>query len=250
MKRLLLLAIVLLVVGVAPYLGARARLQGDLAVTAGEFLVEPATLINLGFEWFVDGDANRTASVEVSYRKSGATGWQPALPLLRLNGERIRQATQLDVTVPNMFAGSILDLEPDTSYDAQFVLKDPDGVRGEARKIVTVRTRAEPTAGLRRRDVSRLPARFLRHEDRTGLRRADVRLQPDLLQARTGPRRAVRASRPGDTILVHAGVYQYNRLEYTNDPAVNRHDAAGRHVFPHRRRHGDPADRHQVGRRR
>ena len=28
--------------------------------------------------------------------------------------------------------------------------------------------------------------------------------------------------KPGDTILVHAGLYKYNRLEYTNDPAVNR----------------------------
>jgi hypothetical protein len=28
--------------------------------------------------------------------------------------------------------------------------------------------------------------------------------------------------RPGDTILVHAGVYKYNRYEYTNNPAVNR----------------------------
>ena len=28
--------------------------------------------------------------------------------------------------------------------------------------------------------------------------------------------------RPGDTILVHAGVYKYNRYEYTNNAAVNR----------------------------
>ena len=28
--------------------------------------------------------------------------------------------------------------------------------------------------------------------------------------------------RPGDTILVHAGIYKYNRYEYTNDPTVNR----------------------------
>jgi hypothetical protein len=27
---------------------------------------------------------------------------------------------------------------------------------------------------------------------------------------------------PGDTILVHAGLYKYNRYEYTNDPTVNR----------------------------
>ena len=28
--------------------------------------------------------------------------------------------------------------------------------------------------------------------------------------------------RPGDTILVHAGVYKYNRYEYTNNASVNR----------------------------
>jgi len=221
MKRLLLLAIVLLVVGVAPYLGARARLQGDLAVTAGEFLVEPATLINLGFEWFVDGDANRTASVEVSYRKSGATGWQPALPLLRLNGERIRQATQLDVTAPNMFAGSILDLEPDTSYDAQFVLKDPDGVRGEARKIVTVRTRAEPTAASGGATYHVYPHGFSGTKTEPAFE--GLMCAYNLTCAGTDWATAGRPRvKAGDTILVHAGVYRYNRLEYTNDPAVNR----------------------------
>jgi hypothetical protein len=28
--------------------------------------------------------------------------------------------------------------------------------------------------------------------------------------------------RPGDTILVHAGTYRYNRYEYTNNASVNR----------------------------
>src|SRR6478735_592795 len=106
------------------------------AVTAGEFLVDPPTLINLGFEWFVQGDDNRNASVDVSYRKQGATDWKPALPLLRLQGERIRQGDQLDVTSPNMFAGSILDLEPATAYEARFALRDPDGrpSAGEGRR--------------------------------------------------------------------------------------------------------------------
>src|SRR6478752_1550720 len=99
------------------------------AVTAGEFIVDPPTLINLGFEWFVQGDDNRNASVAVSYRKQGTTDWKPALPMLRLQGERIKQGDQLDVVSPNMFAGSILDLEPNTAYEAQFVLKDADGVR-------------------------------------------------------------------------------------------------------------------------
>ena len=144
MKRSLPLLAIALAAGLTASVTARAQAQSADEVTAGEFLVEPPTLINLGFEWFVDGDANRTASVEVSFRKTGTTAWHSALPLLRLNGERIRQGTQVDVTVPNMFAGSILDLEPYTSYDAQFVLKDGDGVRGEARRNVTVRTRAEP----------------------------------------------------------------------------------------------------------
>src|SRR5688572_23928804 len=48
------------------------------------------------------------------------------------------------VIAPNMFAGSILDLQPDTAYEAQFVLADPDGVRGESRRVVTVSTRPEP----------------------------------------------------------------------------------------------------------
>ncbi len=37
----------------------------------GEFVVDPPTLINLGFEWFIDGDDNRNATVAVSYRKAG-----------------------------------------------------------------------------------------------------------------------------------------------------------------------------------
>jgi hypothetical protein len=79
-----------------------------------------------------------------TYRKPGTTDWKQALPMLRLQGERIKQDDQLDVTSPNMFAGSILDLEPNTAYEGRFVLRDPDGVSGQATKTVTVRTRPEP----------------------------------------------------------------------------------------------------------
>src|SRR5580765_2752352 len=62
----------------------------------GEFLVDPPTLINLGFEWFIDGDDNRNATVAVTYRKQGESRWLTALPLLRLQGERINNGAQLD----------------------------------------------------------------------------------------------------------------------------------------------------------
>src|SRR5215813_15043526 len=82
----------------------------------GEFVIDPPTLMNLGFEWFIQGDDNRNATVAVSYRKKGETAWKPALPMLRLKGERVYQQSQVDVIAPNMFAGSILDLDPDTAY--------------------------------------------------------------------------------------------------------------------------------------
>ena len=48
-------------------------------VVPGEFVIDPPTLENLGFEWFIDGDANRNARVDVAYREAGSTDWLPAL---------------------------------------------------------------------------------------------------------------------------------------------------------------------------
>src|SRR5438874_13307853 len=86
-----------------------------LKVKPGELVIDHPTLINLGFEWVIQGDDNRNANVDVSYRKQGETAWKQGLPLLRLHGERIYQTDGVfNVISPNMFAGSILDLEPDT----------------------------------------------------------------------------------------------------------------------------------------
>jgi len=64
----------------------------------------------------IQGDDNRNAAVAVSYRKKGEAQWRQGMPLLRLQNEEIFQGDRLDVVSPNMFAGSILDLEPDTEY--------------------------------------------------------------------------------------------------------------------------------------
>src|SRR5260370_42695586 len=104
-------------------LAAAPGLFAENAVRAGRFIVEPPTLINLGFEWDIAGDANRNASVAVRYREAGASAWKDALPLLRIGGERIfRAAEHLDYTVPDRFAGSILDLKPDTEYECTFTM--------------------------------------------------------------------------------------------------------------------------------
>ena len=119
----------------------------DDRITPGELIVDHPTLINLGFEWIVSGDDNRNAQVAVTYRQQGETQWKQGLPLLRLHGERIYQENSWDLVSPNMFAGSVLDLQPDTAYEVRFVMSDPDGVRGAASaatRTVTVRTRPEP----------------------------------------------------------------------------------------------------------
>ncbi|HEX7794207.1 MAG TPA: hypothetical protein VF456_07655 [Vicinamibacterales bacterium] len=187
----------------------------------GEFVVEPPTLINLGFEWFIDGDDNRNATVAVSYRKVGDSRWVTALPLLRLQGEHINNGLQLDVVSPNMFAGSILDLEPDTAYEARFVLADPDGVTGDAQKTVTVHTRPEPKPATGGRTFHVYPPGFKGQKQEPSFE--GLMCAYNLTCSGTDWATAGRPRvKPGDVILVHAGVYKYNRLEYTNDPAVNR----------------------------
>jgi hypothetical protein len=201
--------------------GGAARAAGADAVTAGEFVVDPPTLINLGFEWFIDGDDNRNATVEVTYRKTGEGQWKHALPLLRLQNERIYNGAQLDVVAPNMFAGSILDLEPGTAYDVQLVLADPDGVSGTARKNLTVSTRAEPMPAADGRVFHVYPPGFAGQKSEPAFE--GLMCAYNLTCSGTDWATAGRPRvRPGDTILVHAGTYKYNRYEYTNDPAVNR----------------------------
>jgi hypothetical protein len=190
-------------------------------VVPGELVIEPPTLINLGFEWFIQGDDNRNATVAASYRKAGATEWKTALPMLRLQGERIYAESRVDVVAPNMFAGSILDLEPDTAYEVRFLMTDPDGVQGPASRAVSVRTRAEPQAYAGGRVFHVYPHGYSGAKVEPafeGLMCAYNFWCAGTDWATSGRPRV----RPGDTILVHAGIYKYNRYEYTNNASVNR----------------------------
>jgi hypothetical protein len=94
-----------MVVSIAGAAQSLVTATGDAKVTPGEFVIEHPTLVNLGFEWHVDGDANRNASVNVSFRKQGDTAWQAAMPLARLHGEQVYQRNVFNLVTPNMFAG-------------------------------------------------------------------------------------------------------------------------------------------------
>jgi hypothetical protein len=186
--------------------------------------VEPPTLVSLGFEWKITGDDNRNARVETSYRRRGESQWREGLPLLRLQREQVGAIPRAEVpdryllfkyTVPNMFAGSVLNLEPDTEYECRFVLSDPDGVRGTSTKTVTVRTRKEPQPAVGGRVYHVYPVDWSGPKQEpafTGLLAAYYMGAAHFDYANAFPPRV----QPGDTILVHAGVYVGDRFHYMN----------------------------------
>ena len=205
-------------------------------VKPGEFVVEPPTLICLGFEWYIEGDENRNAKVDVWYRKKGESSWKQGLPLFRLQNEMINTYTNppdqnfFDYIAPNMFAGSIFDLEADTEYECEFIMEDPDGVRGDLRgwgdhhkghweyqhgkwkahKVVTVRTRAEPTPFAEGRVLHVYPSGY------TGTKQSPNFTGLMAAYAPGGANMATQfnGAQPGDIILVHAGTYKRDQSDF------------------------------------
>jgi hypothetical protein len=184
-----------------------------------KFVVEPATLISLGFEWYIEGDDNHNATVEVSYRKKGDRDWKKALPLLRIqNEESITKflSNSIDYITPNLFAGSIFDLEPDTEYQCRFVMSDPDGVIGNPQKTIRVCTRPEPKPFEGGQVYHVYPVDYTGPKEEpsfvnlmdayfTGWCEADWwAVAPPRVQ-------------PGDIIKVHAGVYKDDWTFYGGD---------------------------------
>ena len=155
-------------------------------VRLGKLTPERPTLICLGFKWSISGDANRNASCAVAYRKKGVARWTDFFPGLRLGGE----VTGSGYTTPHMFAGSVLDLKPGTAYEIKLTVTDPDGVEGRAERVLSLQTRSEPRpfAAGRKLHVYAKEHKGARQQPAFG----DIQSAYD-------------QSKPGDTILVHAG---------------------------------------------
>src|SRR5437879_13650378 len=76
-----------------------------------------STIYSVGGEWDLSGDVNHNATVNVQYRIQGASAWKSALPLVRVD----------NTYNGNGFAGSILSLNPATTYEVALNLSAPDG---------------------------------------------------------------------------------------------------------------------------
>ena len=150
-------------------------------IASKRFIVDPPTLENLGFRWYIEGDSNRNASVSVAFRKNGETTWEQALPMLRVHNELTNQKYG-PYQVGNLFAGSVLFLESATAYQVRFTMSDPDGGAPLEPRIVTVSTRAEPAAFAGGRKIEATPEK--------------------------GLMAAYGEAKPGDVILLRPGVYR------------------------------------------
>ena len=218
------------------------NISGQAGTTSGAFIVERPTLVSLGFEWRIQGDDNSNAKVEVTYRKKGESQWHAALPMMRLHNEIVvgsvfaasanipnvpisdeakaddqAAADSVKYVTPNMFAGSILNLQPDTEYDCRFVLTDSDGVSGEGERTITARTRKEPMPAEGGHIYHVYPVGYTGPKQEpafTGLMSAYYYRAPHIDWENAYPPRV----KPGDTILVHAGLYVGDRFHYMNGP--------------------------------
>jgi hypothetical protein len=200
----------------APGAGAATDRPGvtapaDNASQPGEPVAEPPTFHSLGVRWPVRGDANADATIGVRYRRRGETAWREAMPLFRTDPESVSDENR----VPGgwLFAGSIVDLEPDTEYELALALTDPDGP--STQRTLVMRTRAEPRepAGMRVRHV--VPAGTADRGPGTGTLGDPFR----------GLRAAQAAAAPGDLFLLHAGTYAEGTW------TIDRHGTAERPII-------------------
>ena len=225
------------------FLAAIAHAQTN-GVTAGELVVEPPTLISLGFEWYVDGDANRNASVAVEYRREGLPPVAHAACRCCGSMPSGRSTARRWTTPRRTCSPAACSTSRRTrDYEVRLTLTDADGVAGDAQRIVDgPRTRArsrKPSAGGRVYHV--YPPGFAGAKQEPafmGLLAAYYMTALGGDWSRASPPRV----EPGDTILVHAGVYKdFDRSELQPRDPVRLHDllrhAVGRHLLPDAERH-------------
>ncbi|MEP6952194.1 MAG: right-handed parallel beta-helix repeat-containing protein [Ginsengibacter sp.] len=116
----------------------------------GEITTPYPTIINLAIEWKIRGDDNQNGIVTVEFREKGKSTWEKGMPLRRVPEGKNKTLDILLKTVAgypdfkwvNKHSGSIFDLKPNTVYEINLKLEDPDG--GSAEHTVEARTSPVP----------------------------------------------------------------------------------------------------------
>ena len=112
--------------------------RADNVVHPGAPVQDRPTLMAIGVQLPISGDDNFNATVTLRYRQSGTSAWRNGLPLYR-----VQPASIFGWTAAPQFAGSIFDLRPQTTYDVELHILDPDGPVDQVIAMTAV-TRAVP----------------------------------------------------------------------------------------------------------
>jgi chitodextrinase len=153
----------------------------------------------------ITGDDDWDASAELLWRQVGEAFFRTGHPLVRIDATH--------------FVGSLFWLEPNTNYEVQVVLSDPDGVNGSPSPVTSLDTRSEslPEPSTRTLYVA------------TGGNDANPGTNSGT-PLRT-IQRAADLSQPGDLILIQPGVYRESvsvpRSGTASQPIVFRGNGAG-----------------------
>lgn len=149
-----------------------------------------STMYSIGVEWDIVGDDNHDSTCLVQYRKQGAGTWKEALPLFRVDYLPPSPVNGADQRF-NGFAGSVLFLEPGTTYEIRFDLVDPDG--GAASRVETISTGSIPVKPINGRTFHVVP----------GFGGGNGSPANPFQGIDT----AQNVAQPGDIFLLHAGLY-------------------------------------------
>ncbi len=121
---------------------ASFNINGQNAVIPGEVRLD-ATFNNIGVNYAIDGDDNLNSELQIRYRLQGLFNYSPAATTMRAHPGLIIDGL---TTSRNYHAGSVLFLEPGTTYEVECILTDIDGGSLTTTHTITTKTIPEPAA--------------------------------------------------------------------------------------------------------
>ena len=116
------------------------ELQGQNAVTPGTLRFD-ATFENISVNYEIFNDDNLNSELSIRYREVGASSFEPAAKTMRAYPGLMIDGIS---TTLNFHAGSVFFLQPNTSYEIECTLTDPNGGGTVVIETVTTKTIPQP----------------------------------------------------------------------------------------------------------
>jgi len=110
------------------------------AVIAGSVRID-ATFENISVNYGISDDVNRNSNLVIRYREAGGSDYEEAAITMRAYPGLVIDG---NTTNRNFHAGSVMFLNPGTTYELEFNLTDPDGGESITTQFVTTKSIPQP----------------------------------------------------------------------------------------------------------